>query len=110
MKPRLLSPMKYHWLKDIKSPEDFPPNSRYRQLAETIGVENTLKVLETFEGESFHVGKLQVIFRDLWQNKLRSEWRKYNAVQLAHKYDITVRQVQNIVNDHEDQFDLFPCP
>ena len=97
--------MKYHWIKDIKSPEDFPP--RFQKLAREIGIEATLQVLKEFEGQNIYFYKIEDGFRDIWHNQIRKRWRKHNLKELALEFGVSEQTIRNIVHDHEKQIDLF---
>jgi len=98
---------KFHWVDEITSPEHFPEGI-FRQMAHLIGVENILTLMHTFEGETIYFRKIKDTFLGLWHSRLRGKWRKHNIKALAHEFDVSEQTIRQIVNDHEDQADLFP--
>ena len=97
---------KYFWMEEITSLDQLP--ERFQGLGEKIGVQETLKVMEHFEGEEVYFYKLKDVFTGFWHDLIRREWKKHNLIHLAHKYGVTVSRIREIVKDHEDQRDLFP--
>lgn len=99
--------MKHTWMEHIKSPEDFPEG--FQEMAELIGVENALKVWSLFEGQPVYFFKFKEGFSPIWHALVRKKWKKHNIKELAKEFDVTLQTIRNIVNDHENQTDLFPC-
>lgn len=98
---------KFFWVEKITRLEHFP-DGIFRRMADLIGVQNTLALMHEFEGETIYIRKIKDAFVDFWHGLLKGEWKKHNINELAHKYDVSAPTVRQIVNDHEDQVDLFP--
>lgn len=97
---------KFHWVEEITEPEHFPQGI-FQDMANLIGVENTLTLMHEFEGENIYIRKIKDYFLPFWHTKLRNKWRKHNIKELAHEFDVSEPTVRQIANDHEDQISLF---
>ena len=84
---------------EITTVDELP--EKFQGLAEEIGVENVLRLMEHFEGEEVYVNKLQDSFRSFWQSRMKEEHRvrKFTLPQLAHRYGVSERHVRRIVDD-----------
>jgi len=85
------------------------PDGIYRQIAETIGVENLVKLTELIGGSTFYLPKAESITRPVRDARIREEFNGYNHMELAHKYDVTERWVQILCGrgQAEGQISLF---
>ena len=72
-----------------------------RSIAEEIGTDNLLKLSLLIGGTTFYMPRKEKILRPLRDLKIREEYNGYNTADLARKYDVSQRWVQQIVNRTE---------
>ena len=72
-----------------------------RSIAEEIGVDNLLKLSLLVGGTTFYMPKKERILRPLRDQKIREEYNGYNTADLARKYDVSQRWVEQIINRAE---------
>ena len=77
-------------------PEDLPPD--LQEVAETIGFESTLKLIEARSGEGLYIPKVEKIQRAARDRAIRGDFNGANLRELAHKYGLTVTWIRTIVN------------
>ncbi len=82
---------------------------QYRDIAEEIGIENFIKIVEKFGGTSLYIPKLKTVYNDAIKKLIIEEYNGYNKKKLARKYEISERTVQSIVNENKylEQLKLF---
>ena len=76
--------------------EDLPPD--FQDLADIIGFETTLKLIENRSGEGMYIPKVEKIYRAARDRTIRKEFNGANLRELAHKYGLTVTWIRSIVN------------
>ena len=76
--------------------EDLPPD--LQELAEIIGFETTLKLIEDRSGEGLYIPKIEKIYRAARDRTIRKEFNGSNFRELAHKFGLTVTWIRTIVN------------
>jgi len=76
--------------------EDLPAD--FQELAETIGFEVTVKLIETRGGEGLYIPKPEKVLRAARDRAIRKEFTGRNHRELAHKYGLTVTWIRSIVN------------
>ena len=74
---------------------DLPPD--FRDIAETIGMEPALKLVQARGGEGIYVPKAEKVCRAARDRAIRSEFNGANHRELARKYGLTVVWIRNIV-------------
>ena len=81
--------------------DDLPPD--FRDIAETIGLEPTLKLVEARSGEGIYVPKVDKVCRAARDRAIRSEFTGTNHRELARKYGLTVVWIRAIVGQDPDR-------
>ena len=76
---------------DLKEP--------YTTIAELIGLENTLKLAETFGGEVIYLPKLDRTVRSATYREIQEKFDGYNFKELAKEYNLSVAKVRMICAD-----------
>lgn len=66
-------------------------------LAELLGIENYIKLVETHGGSSIYVYKKDSLIRGIRDKKIREEFRGDYKI-LAQKYNLTEMAIRNIVD------------
>ena len=94
------------WLLHLE-PEQLP--EPYQSMALRIGLENTLKLADMYQGTGFYLPKLDGLLRDIRDKRIREEFNGGNYKELARKYDLTERWIYEIVAQtyDENQTSLF---
>jgi len=87
------------WMKNM-DPELLP--EPYRKLCSLIGLENTLKLAEEYQGTSLYFAKLDSALKTLRDQTIRDEFRGGNYKELALKYGLTETWVRKIVSEGSD--------
>ncbi len=75
--------------------DDLPPD--YKDVAETIGLEPALKLVQARGGEGVYVPKVEKICRQARDRAIRSEFNGCNHKDLARKYNLTTVWVRQIL-------------
>lgn len=95
------------WIDELTA-DDLP--EPYRQIAQLIGVKNTVSLADALGGTHIYLPKVESALRSLRDRKIRQEFTGYNYRELAHKYDLTEKWVRAIVAEdatNPDQVDIF---
>ncbi len=83
------------WTKELTS--SMLPDGICKKIAEEIGADNLLKLAVLVGGSTFYIPQAESILRPLRNQKIKEEYNGYNSAELAGRYGITQRQVQQIV-------------
>jgi len=81
-----------------------------RDWPDLIGWEKTLALLDYMQGQDCYFPILHHYLKPVWEQEVRRKWRKHNVKELAREFGCSEREIRNIVQDHEDQMDLFSKP
>jgi len=87
------------WISEIA--KGFPIESLpdvLQPLAETIGIENTLRVVEQLGGLSVYFVKLERLVRPWRDDQIHKEFTGSNHRYLAKKYNLTEMQIRRILS------------
>ena len=68
-----------------------------RELAETIGLEAYIKLVDAYGGSNIYIQKPDTVTRDARNNEIRENFNGYNYRQLARRYDVTEKTIREIV-------------
>ncbi|QPJ61685.1 MAG: hypothetical protein G3M70_07210 [Candidatus Nitronauta litoralis] len=82
------------WMKEIEI-NDLP--EVYQGLAEKIGLEHTLIVMRTFDGEQKYFRRVKTSMTHVRDRVMFRNWNGYNESDLAEEFDLTTRMVQIIL-------------
>jgi len=85
--------LKEEWLKNIKIEDLREP---YTEIAEVIGVENTLKLVKILGGSERYFPKLDGLLKEKRDEAIREDFNGYNYRELARKYGLSERQIREI--------------
>ncbi|MFH1984139.1 MAG: Mor transcription activator family protein [Pseudomonadota bacterium] len=75
--------------------EDLPPD--FREVAEAIGLDPALRLVEARGGEALYVPKLDKVARLARNRAIRDEFSGANHRELARKYNLTVVMIRQSV-------------
>lgn len=77
--------------------EDIP--ERYQEVVRIIGVEKFAELGEYARGDEIYFPKPETIIAPARNRRIKKEYNGYNSRELAEKYDLTTRQIENILKD-----------
>lgn len=72
------------------------PDNQWRQVAETIGIENFCKMLTIVGGTTTYIPQLDGLLRPVRDAHIKAEFNGWNYLELARKYNVTDRLVRSI--------------
>ncbi len=81
----------------------------YRPVVELIGMENFVKLGDYAKGDELYFPKVENIVAPARNRRIKKEWDGYNSKELAEKYNLTLKQIGNILKDEPlvGQMNLF---
>lgn len=97
--------MKYHWLRELQIDDLDGP---FREMADQIGLEHTLIVMELFDGRQQYFRKIRIALLAVRNRFIKRKWTGHNLMELAAEFDLTDRQIREIVRDNPRQDEMFP--
>ena len=71
----------------------------YRPVVEIIGIEKFIELSEYAKGDELYFPKTENIIAPARNRRIKKEWNGYNSKQLAEKYNLTTKQIGNILKD-----------
>lgn len=83
------------WTRELTS--SMLPDGICKIIAEEIGADNLLKLAVLVGGSTFYMPQAESILRPLRNQKIKEEYNGYNSAELAGRYGVTPRQIQQIV-------------
>ena len=92
--------MAQKWTEELTP--DMLPDGLCRVIAEEIGTDNLLKLSVLLGGSSFYLPRRERILRPRRDRKILEEYNGYNTAELARKYEVSQRWVQEIIKTHEE--------
>ncbi|MCF8719230.1 Mor transcription activator family protein [Nitrospina gracilis] len=95
---------KYAWMAEIEL-EDLP--APFDELAGEIGLENTLVVWEYFDGRQEYFRKIKKALLDARNRVIQKKFTGRNHDDLAQEFDLTTRQIREIVQCDPRQTMMF---
>lgn len=91
--------------------EDISQN--YQNLAHMIGIENLVRLCEYTKGDMIYIPKTDTILAAARNRRIKKEYNGHNIKALCEKYDLTPRQMVNVIKDvppsgQMDFLDIYP--
>lgn len=71
----------------------------YRPVVEIIGVEKFIELSDYAKGDELYFPKIENIVAPARNRRIKAEWNGYNQRFLADKYNLTTKQIGNILKD-----------
>lgn len=71
----------------------------YRPVVEIIGIEKFIELSEYAKGDELYFPKLENVLAPARNRRIKKEWNGYNMKELADKYNLTTKQIGNILKD-----------
>lgn len=72
---------------------------QHREYAKVIGVENIVKLSESFGGSSFYIPKKQELVKNRVFRAISEEYNGANIRELCAKYDVAESTVYKVIKD-----------
>ena len=84
----------------------------YRPVVEIIGVDKFIELSDYAKGDELYFPKIENIIAPARNRRIKKEWNGYNLKQLAEKYNLTTKQISNIIKDEPmiGQMTIFDIP
>ena len=96
----------------IGEPQIDDISESYRPVVEIIGVDKFIELSDYAKGDELYFPKIENIIAPARNRRIKKEWNGYNLKQLAEKYNLTTKQISNIINDEPmiGQMTIFDIP
>lgn len=72
---------------------------RYREVASLIGIRNFVLLSNYARGDELYFPKAESVVGPARNRRIKKEYNGYNGKELADRYNLTVKQIQNIMKD-----------
>lgn len=72
---------------------------RYREVVELIGIRNFVLLSNYARGDELYFPKVENVIAPARNRKIKEEFNGYNQKELADRYNLTTKQIQNIMKD-----------
>lgn len=72
---------------------------RYREVVEIIGIRNFILLSNYARGDELYFPKVENVVSPARNRRIKKEFNGYNGKELADKYNLTIKQIQNIMKD-----------
>ena len=79
--------------------EDISEN--YRPVVEIIGIEKFIELSDYAKGDELYFPKVENVIAPARNRRIKKEWDGYNSKELAEKYNLTLKQIGNIVKGEQ---------
>lgn len=77
----------------------FEEEGLYKKIAAAIGPENFVKLAEVVGGATIYIPKPESLTRPVRDARIKKEFNGYNHLELARRYDVTVRWVRQLCGE-----------
>lgn len=77
--------------------DDIP--EKYRPIVEITGLEIFVALSDYARGDELYFPKVENVLAPARNRRIKKEWDGFNAKKLAEKYNLTIKQVVNILKD-----------
>lgn len=72
---------------------------RYREIALLIGIKKFILLSNYARGDELYFPKVENVVSPARNRRIKKEFNGYNGKELADRYNLTIKQIQNIVKD-----------
>lgn len=72
---------------------------RYREVVEIIGIRKFILLSNYARGDELYFPKVENVVGPARNRRIKKEFNGYNGKELADKYNLTIKQIQNIMKD-----------
>lgn len=74
-------------------------SERYREIAKLIGIDNFVKLSNYARGDEIYFPKVESVVSPARNRRIKKEFNGSNDKELAEKYNLTLKQIWNILKD-----------
>lgn len=74
-------------------------SENYRPVVEIIGIQKFIELSDYAKGDELYFPKTENIIAPARNRHIKAEWNGYNIKELADKYNLTIKQIGNILKD-----------
>ena len=72
---------------------------RYREIVDLIGIRKFILLSNYARGDELYFPKVENVVSPARNRRIKREYNGYNSKELADKYNLTIKQIQNVVKD-----------
>lgn len=72
---------------------------RYRDVVELIGIRNFILLSNYSRGDELYFPKVENVVAPARNRRIKKEYNGYNMKELADRYNLTVKQIGNVLKD-----------
>jgi Mor family transcriptional regulator len=72
---------------------------RYREMVELVGIRNFILLSNYARGDELYFPKVENVVAAARNRRIKKEYNGYNSKELADRYNLTVKQISNILKD-----------
>lgn len=72
---------------------------RYREIVNIIGIRKFIMLSNYARGDELYFPKVENVVSAARNRRIKKEFNGYNSKELADKYNLTIKQIQNIMKD-----------
>ena len=86
-------------------------NDRYKDIVEITGIRTFVELSNYARGNELYFPKIENVIAPARNRRIRKEYNGYNDKELAQRYNITLRQIWNILRNEPPpgQMELEDC-
>ncbi len=70
---------------------------KYRPVVEILGIEKFVELSDYAKGDELYFPKVENVIAPARNRRIKAEWDGCNSKELADKYNLTVKQIGNIL-------------
>lgn len=70
---------------------------KYRPVVEIIGIKKFVELSDYAKGDELYFPKVENVIAPARNRRIKAEWNGYNSKELADKYNLTIKQIGNIL-------------
>jgi Mor family transcriptional regulator len=84
----------------------------YREVVAIVGIDKFIELSDYARGDELYFPKVENIIAPARNRRIKKEYTGYNAKELADKYNLTTKQIGNILKDEPmaGQLTVFDIP
>ncbi|MBC5745076.1 Mor transcription activator family protein [Lachnospiraceae bacterium MD308] len=71
----------------------------YRSVVGIIGIEKFIELSDYAKGDELYFPKVENVIAPARNRRIKKEWNGYNMKELADRYNLTTKQIGNILKD-----------
>ena len=79
--------------------EDFSEDDPMSALIGAVGLKTAIDLVQAFSGATFYFPKAESVVRKARNRRIYKEFTGFNHLELACKYNLTTRYIQDLVKD-----------